>query len=83
VGNASISAGVVTAWAILTSGNGHSDQLWEMIDGEIDEFGVITATVTFVGGAGRFEDASGEAALVGQILPLGKVSVAVEGTIDY
>jgi hypothetical protein len=84
VGNASISpTGVVTAWAHFTSGNGHSDELFELITGQIYPDGSIIATITYVGGTGRFEDASGSATLLGQLLPGGRIEVAVEGTIDY
>jgi hypothetical protein len=44
--------------------------------------GAITATLTYIGGDGRFEDASGSADLLGQLGP-GGISVVVVGTIDY
>jgi hypothetical protein len=72
----------IDAWVVLTAADG--DQLYETITGELDVLtGEITGTVTYVGGTGRFADADGSAALAGQMLPGGKVSVAVEGTIDY
>jgi hypothetical protein len=72
----------VDAWTVLTAANG--DQLFETVTGELDLLtGAITATVTYVGGTGRFADASGSAALSAQMLPGGAIAVAVEGTIDY
>lgn len=61
----------------------HGDELWETITGHLNYFtGEITATVTFVGGTGRFENVSGSANLWAQIGPDG-ISVVVKGTIDY
>jgi hypothetical protein len=72
----------IDAWAVFTAANG--DQLYETITGRLDLLtGEITATVTYVGGTGRFEDASGSSTLSGQIMPDGTIAVAVEGTIDY
>ena len=72
----------VDAWVVLTAADG--DQLHETITGRLDLLtGVITATVTYVGGTGRFDDADGTATLTGQMLPGGSIAVAVEGTIDY
>ena len=72
----------IDAWVILTAANG--DQLYERVNGYLNGLtGAITATVTYVGGTGRFTDASGTATLSGQLLPGGSVEVAVKGTIDY
>jgi hypothetical protein len=72
----------IDAVSIYTAANG--DQLYANITGQLNgATGAITATVTYVGGTGRFDDATGSANLVGQILPDGTISVAVEGTIDY
>jgi hypothetical protein len=72
----------IDAWTVLTAADG--DELHETITGRLDLLtGAITATITYEGGTGRFEDASGSATLLGQILPDGTISVAVEGTIDY
>jgi hypothetical protein len=72
----------VDAWVVLTAADG--DQLYETITGQLDGLtGVITATVTYVGGTGRFDDASGSATLSGLMLPGGRIAVSVEGTIDY
>ena len=72
----------VDAWAIYTAANG--DQLYALFTGHLNGLtGAITATVTYVGGTGRFDDASGSATLLGQILPDGTIAVAVKGTIDY
>jgi len=65
-----------------TAANG--DHLYATFTGELDgATGAITATVTYVGGTGRFANATGTATLVGQILPDGSLKVAVQGTIDY
>ena len=72
----------IDAWSIYTAANG--DQLYAIFTGNLNGLtGTITATVTYVGGTGRFDDASGSATLTGQILPDGTLSVAVKGTIDY
>jgi hypothetical protein len=72
----------IDAWVVLTASDG--DQLYETITGELDLLtGAITATVTYVGGTGRFEDADGSATLSGQMLPDGTISVSAEGTIDF
>ena len=72
----------VDARVVLTAANG--DQLYETITGRLDLLtGAITATVTYVGGTGRFADAGGSATLSGQMLPDGTITVSVEGTIDY
>jgi hypothetical protein len=83
VGNAAISpTGAIDGWATYTAANG--DQLYATITGQLNgRTGAITATVTYVGGTGRFKDATGSATLLGQILLDGTISVAVEGTIDY
>jgi hypothetical protein len=82
IGSASFSGTHVEAWAIYTGTLG--DQLFASINGELDPAtGVITATVTYVGGTGRFTDATGSADLVGQLLPGGRITVTVKGTIDY
>jgi hypothetical protein len=72
----------IDGWAIYTAANG--DELHAIVSGQLDgKTGAITATVTYVGGTGRFADATGSASLAGQLLPGGAVSVAVAGTIDY
>ena len=72
----------VNGWAILTAANG--DELWVVITGQLNFFtGTITATDTYVGGTGRFEDATGSASLVAQAQPDGTFSIVVVGTIDY
>jgi hypothetical protein len=71
----------VEGCVILTGA--HGDELWETISGQLNWFtGEITATVTYIGGTGRFEGASGSAILLAQIGPDG-ISVVVDGTIDY
>ena len=82
-GSATFSGTHVDACATLTAATG-DDQLFETISGELDPAtGVITATVTFVGGTGRFTGVTGSAKLVGQLLPGGRIAVTVVGTIDY
>jgi hypothetical protein len=72
----------IDGWAIYTASNG--DQLYATFTGNLNGLtGVITATLTYGGGTGRFSDASGSATLSGQLLPGGKIAVAVKGTIDY
>jgi hypothetical protein len=72
----------IVAWAIYTAANG--DELYATFDGHLNALtGAITATVTYEGGTGRFDDASGSATFLGQILPDGTLSVVVEGVIDY
>jgi hypothetical protein len=70
------------ATATYTAANG--DQLYAVFAGQLNGVtGVITATVTYVGGTGRFSNATGTAALTAQLLPGGSIEVAVEGLIDY
>jgi hypothetical protein len=72
----------IDAWATYTAANG--DELYAVFSGYLDGLtGTITATVTYVGGTGRFTYASGTATLSGQLLPDGSIEVAVKGTIDY
>ena len=67
---------------VYTAANG--DELHAVVTGELDgRTGAITATVTYVGGTGRFTAASGSASLSGRLQPDGTVSVRVSGTIDY
>jgi hypothetical protein len=68
--------------AIYTAANG--DQLRANFTGRLNRVtGAITATLTYVGGTGRFASAKGSASLTGQMLPGGIVTVTVSGTIDY
>ena len=70
------------ACATYTAANG--DRLYAVFSGELNQLtGVISATVTYVGGTGRFTDASGTATLSGQMFPDGSIEVAVQGNIDY
>jgi hypothetical protein len=67
---------------VYTAANG--DKLYATVTGELNgATGAITASLTYAGGCGRFEDAAGSANLVGQILADGTISVAVEGIINY
>ena len=72
----------IDAWSIYTAANG--EQLYAVFSGHLNGLtGTITATVTYVGGTGRFTDASGTATLSAQVLPGGSIEVAIKGTIDY
>lgn len=67
---------------IYTAANG--DELHATVSGELNgQTGVVTAEITYDGGTGRFECATGSADLLGQLLAGGAIEVAVSGTIDY
>jgi hypothetical protein len=67
---------------VYTAANG--DELHAVVNGELNGVtGAITATVSYVGGTGRFTSASGSAGLTGQLGAGGTVSVNVAGTIDF
>ena len=89
-GNVSIVGGtfpvfLVAGSATLTDKSG--DELCVEIAGVLDfSTGTITGTITFVGGEGRFEDATGSASVVAPFETDGvtaTIAVVVEGTIDY
>jgi hypothetical protein len=66
----------------LTAANG--DQVREVISGRLNVLtGAATGTITYVGGTGRFANASGTVALSLQFLPDGSFKYSGEGTIDY
>jgi hypothetical protein len=70
--------------AALSSYVFDGDKLHAVITGMLNpETGFVTATVTFVGGTGRFANASGSAAFTGQLLDGGAVEVSTNGTINY
>ncbi len=72
----------VTGQAVYTAANG--DELHATLRGELDTLtGAIAVTVTYVGGTGRFATASGSAALAGQMLGGGAVSIPVAGGIRF
>ena len=72
----------IDAWSVYTAANG--DQLYATFTGQLNGLtGKITATGTYVGGTGRFDDAGGSATLSGQMLSDGTITVAVAGTINY
>lgn len=72
----------VDGWAHYTASNG--DQLYAWVYGTLDTTtGQVLATVTYVGGTGRFTNATGWSHLDGQMLGGGAISVAVGGRIDY
>ena len=68
--------------AVYTAANG--DELHAVFAGQLNGVtGTINATVTYVGGTGRFADASGTATLIAHVLADGSLEVAVDGTLDY
>ena len=72
----------IDAWSIYTAANG--DELHAVFAGHLNALtGAITVTVTYVGGTGRFADATGTATLSGQLFPDGSIEVDVEGSVDY
>src|SRR5205823_11141826 len=71
---------LITAWAIHTAADGA--ELHETISGQLNFLtGAGSATVTYVGGTGRFVDASGTAALELQLAPNGSFSYTGIGTL--
>jgi hypothetical protein len=70
------------ASAIYTAANG--DHLYATFTGELNGVtGAVTATVIYVGGTGRFINASGTAGLLAQIRADGSLEVVVQGTVDF
>lgn len=73
------------SWGIMTSSSG--DELRFDFDAEyyfVDPAGVVSATVTFTGGTGRFEDATGSADMTIDFDPyLASFSFLIDGSIDY
>ena len=70
------------ATATYTAASG--DELYATFTGQFNLLtGAITATVTYEGGTGLFEEATGTANLRAQALPDGSITVTVKGTIDY
>jgi hypothetical protein len=67
---------------VYTAANG--DALHAHVSGELNvETGVVVATVTYVGGTGRFEGATGSSSLSGQLGAGGAITVSVNGNIGY
>ena len=67
---------------IYTAANG--DELHASVEGELNTAnGAVTAVLTYVGGTGRFAQATGQSNLAGQALPDGSMIVGVQGAIDY
>ena len=68
--------------SILTAVNG--DLVFEVISGQLNALtGVATGTITYVGGTGRFANASGTESLTIQFLPDGSFKYKGKGTINY
>lgn len=67
---------------VYTAANG--DELHATVQGVLNtSSGAIAATLTYVGGSGRFAAASGASELAGQMLGGGAVSVTVAGRLGY
>ena len=72
----------VTGWTRYTAANG--DVLEATVTGTVDfGTGAITGTATYTGGTGRFANASGSAALSGQMLGGGALTITATGTISF
>ncbi|HEX5053701.1 MAG TPA: hypothetical protein VFZ65_18115 [Planctomycetota bacterium] len=72
----------VSGSTIYTAANG--DDLHAHVDGTLDvSTGMVAATLTYVGGTGRFANASGSSNLAGQMQGGGALAVAVAGSISY
>jgi hypothetical protein len=72
----------VTGTTAYFAANG--DRLDAHVSGTLNQAtGVVLATLTYVGGTGRFDDASGQSSLAGQMEPNGTIRVTVTGVIDY
>lgn len=72
----------VNATATYTGING--EELHAVFSGQLNgATGAITAAVTYVGGTGRFANATGMAILSGQLLADGTIEVIVKGTVEY
>jgi hypothetical protein len=72
----------VSGWSHYTAANG--DQLYAVISGTVDfGTGAITATATYVGATGRFANATGSSALLGQLLAGGALTITAVGSISY
>jgi hypothetical protein len=68
--------------SVLTGANG--DQLYTSFSGALDLLtGEVTASITYVGGTGRFADVSGTAELSGQLVDDGSFHVVVKGSLDF
>ena len=81
-GNVVISGTDVAGSATLT--DKHGNELYVSIAGDFNPLtGTITGEISFEGGEGRFEGATGSAIVVAQIQADGTIAVVVEGTIDY
>ena len=72
----------VTGTADYTAANG--SVLHANVSGELNTAtGVVTATLTYDGGIGRFADATGSSQLTGQLYPDGSITVTVSGSVDF
>jgi hypothetical protein len=68
--------------SVLTGANG--EQLYTSFSGELDLLtGKVTASITYVGGTGRFADVNGTAELSGQLVDNGSFHVVVKGSLDF
>ncbi len=74
---------LVTGWTKYYASNG--DRLDADVSGTLNLLtGAVQATITYRStGTGRFDDATGQSLLSGQMAPDGTISVKVAGVIDY
>jgi hypothetical protein len=72
----------IEACAIHTAADG--SELHETVSGRLNMLtGAASATVTYVGGTGRFANATGTATLELQLAPDGSFNYSGKGTIDF
>jgi len=72
----------VDGWTHYTAANG--DVLFAEVSGTLDMVtGAIVGTATYVGGTGRFANASGGSILAGQMIGGGALTITAIGSIDY
>jgi hypothetical protein len=73
--------GTLTETRVFLAANG--DRLYAVGEGTFTSATTVEGTLTFVGGTGRFEDASGQAGIVA-VTPDGiHFSATAKGTIEY
>jgi hypothetical protein len=75
---------VFTVTGRLTYEAANGDKLYADLAGTLNVLtGVATGTDTWVGGTGRFADASGSATVQAQLYPDGTLTFSLEGDISY
>jgi hypothetical protein len=63
--------------------NADQDMVFAAFIGQVQDDGGYTATLTILGGGGRFAGASGTADLWGEFIDAGSFSINFDGTITY